>query len=157
MVSRTGSTWRVYARGSSLAFPCRCAAQAQTRGLTNIAFIKGDARDLSVYRDRAFDKVLSINTPVSFAGSEWKRALAEMCRVAGKAACFTVSNFISCFPVLLDVLVRLGAGWEPLASDMFADHVFNGEKAKPLGIDFPSYRAFAPGEIEAEVDRLGFD
>src|SRR5262249_23793392 len=51
-----------------------------------------------------------------------KRALAEMCRVAGKAACFTVSNFISCFPVLLDVLVRLGAGWEPLASDMFADH-----------------------------------
>ena len=133
------------------------AEEAQRRGIKNISFVKADARDLARYSDRAFDKVLSVNTPVSFSEREWKVALAETCRVAGKAALFTVSNFISCFPVILDLSLRTGASWDAFASTMFQEHFFESSKAKPFGIEFPSYQAFLPEEIESEIDRLGWD
>lgn len=109
------------------------AEEAQKRGIKNISFVKADARDLTRYGDRAFDKVLSINTPVSFSGREWKVALAEMCRVTAKASLFTVSNFISCFPVLLDLSLRFGASWEVFASSMLHEHFFDSGNAKPFG------------------------
>jgi ubiquinone/menaquinone biosynthesis C-methylase UbiE len=133
------------------------AEEAQRRGIKNITFAKADARDLTRYRDRAFDKVLSINTPVSFSGREWKVALAEMCRVTAKASFFTVSNFISCFPVLLDLSLRFGASWKVFASSMFHEHFFDSGEAKPFGIEFPSYQAFVPEEIEREIHQLSFD
>ena len=95
------------------------AEEAQRRGITNVAFVKADARDLARYGDRAFDKILSLNTPVSFAGRDWQVALAEMCRVTAQAALFTVSDFLSCFPVLLDLSLRSGASWETFAAPMF--------------------------------------
>jgi ubiquinone/menaquinone biosynthesis C-methylase UbiE len=133
------------------------AEEAQKRGIKNISFVKADARDLTRYRERAFDKVLSINTPVSFSGREWKVALAEMCRVTAKASLFTVSNFISCFPVLLDLSLRFGASWEVFASSMLHEHFFDAGKAKPFGIEFSSYQAFMPEEIESEIHQLSFD
>ena len=131
------------------------AEEAERRGINNITFVKADARDLARYRDGAFDKVLSLNTPISFAGRDWKVALTEMCRVTAKAALFSVSNFISCFPVLLDLSLRRGANWDAFASTMFHEHFFDSDKAKSFGVDFPSYQAFLPKDIEAEIHRLG--
>src|SRR6266540_2198008 len=133
------------------------AEEAQRRGIKNISCVKADARDLARYHDRAFDKVLSVNTPVSFSGRDWKVALAEMCRVTAKAALFTVSNFISCFPVLLDLSLRRGASWEAFALTMFHEHFFESGTAKPFGIEFPSYQAFLPEEIESQIHQLGWD
>ena len=62
-----------------------------------------DARDLSRYRDRSFTKVLSINTPITFSGPEWRRTVEEMCRVTEHEALFTVANFLSCLAALIDV------------------------------------------------------
>lgn len=132
------------------------AREAANRGVRNVTLTKGDALDLSRYRDRQFDKVLAINTPVSFAGRHWRTALQEMCRVAERGALFTVSNFISTQARILDVSLEANIPWEALATQMFEEHLFDGAKAKAFGVDFPSFRAFVPGELEPELSRLGF-
>ncbi len=124
--------------------------------IKNINFKKVDAKDLSQYSDQQFDKVISINTPISFSGHDWKLALTEMCRVASKAVLFTVSNFISAFPRLLEVSLEKDIGWDTLATELFNNHLFDRERGKTVGIDFPSVQSFLPGEIEREFWDLGF-
>jgi SAM-dependent methyltransferase len=132
------------------------AREAENRGLRNVTFATGDARDMVQYRDRQFDKVLSVNTPVSFAAADWKPALEEMCRVTDRAALFTVANFISSLPRVLETSLDHDIPWEEAATQMFTEHTFDGVKARAFGIDFPSFRAFAPGDLEPEIGRLGF-
>jgi hypothetical protein len=53
--------------------------------------------------------------------------------------------------------IEHGIPWEAAVAEMFTEQTFDGSKAKAFGIDFPSFRAFQPGELEPELDRLGFE
>ena len=139
----------------SAAMLALAADAARRLGIDNIAFRQADARSLP-YPDRHFTRVLSINTPVSFCAEDWRTAVAEMCRVAEREVLFTVSNYISCLPVVLDACLAAGAGWNDLAETMCQRRLMDGARAREIGVEFPSYRAFTPDEIEAELDRQGF-
>lgn len=132
-------------------------AEGAKRGLQNVTYVRADARDLSRYPDRHFNKVLAINTPVSFAARDWKTAFCEMCRVTAQGAAFTISNFISAFPRILEVSLDHGIPWDQLASKLQSEHLFDSASAKRFGIDFPSYRAFGPNELDEELATLGFE
>ena len=131
-------------------------AEGAKRGLENVSYERADARDLSRYPDRHFDKVLAINTPVSFAARDWEKVLSEMCRVTAQCALFTVSTFLSGFPRILEVSLDLGIPWDQLASKHLSERLFDSSDAKRFGIDFPSYRAFGPNELNEELVELGF-
>lgn len=133
------------------------AAAAQRRGIDNVAFTMADARDLSRYRDRSFTKVLSINTPITFSGPEWRRTVEEMCRVTEHEALFIVANFLSCLAALIDVSLAANAGWSKVVETMVAHRSMDAGHLSQLGRTFPSYRAFAPGEEEEELGRHGFE
>jgi len=133
------------------------AEVAQRRGVENITFTVADARDLSRYRDRGFTKVLSINTPITFSGPDWRRSVEEMCRVTDREALFTVANFLSCLAALIDASLAAGAGWSTVVEKMAVHRFMDAGDLRQLGHDFPSYRAFAPGEVEEELERHGFE
>jgi ubiquinone/menaquinone biosynthesis C-methylase UbiE len=133
------------------------AEAAQHRGIENITFAVTDARDLSRYRDRSFTKVLSINTPITFSGPDWRRSVEEMCRVTDHEALFTVANFLSCLAALIDASLAAGARWSIVVEKMAAHRSMDGGDLRQLEHNFPSYRAFAPGEVEEELDRHGFE
>jgi SAM-dependent methyltransferase len=133
------------------------AEAAQRRGIKNITFTVADARDLSRYRDRSFTKALSINTPITFSGPDWRRSVEEMCRVTNHEALFTVANYLSCLAALIDASLAAGAGWSTVVEKMAAQQFMDAGDLRQLGLDFPSYRAFAPGEVEEELDRHGFE
>ena len=132
-------------------------SEGTRRGLENVTYVRADARDLSRYPDHHFDKVLAINTPISFAAQQWKLAFREMCRVTAQGAFFTVSNFISAFPRILEVSFDRGIPWDQLASKFRSEHLFDSDCGKRFGIDFPSYRAFGPNELDEEIVALGFE
>ncbi len=58
----------------------------------SIEFVEGNAADLSMFPDRAFDLVLNMDGAVSFCGSEAEQALSESCRVTDKKLIVSVSH-----------------------------------------------------------------
>lgn len=132
-------------------------AEGAKRGLQNVTYVRADARDLSRYPDRHFNKVLAINTPISFAARDWKTAFTEMCRVTAQGAAFTTSNFLSAFPRILEVSLEHEIPWGELAAELQKEHLFDSASAKSFGIEFPSYRAFRPNELDEEIKALGFE
>jgi ubiquinone/menaquinone biosynthesis C-methylase UbiE len=133
------------------------AEAALRRGIGNITFSAADARDLSRYGDRSFTKALSINGPISFSGQDWRRSVAEMCRVADREALFTVANFLSGLAAVLDASLAAGAGWSAVVENLAVRRFMDADDLRQIGHNFPSYRAFAPGEVEEELDRHGFE
>ena len=72
-------------------------------------------------------------------------------------ALFTVANFLSCLAALIDASLAAGARWSIVVEKMAAHRSVDGGDLRQLGHNFPSYRAFAPGEVEEELDRHGFE
>ena len=77
--------------------------------------------------------------------------------MADREALFTVANFLSCLAALIDVSLAAGAGRSTLVEKMTAHRFMDAGDLRQLGHNFPSYRAFAPGEVEEELDRHGFE
>lgn len=67
-------------------------AQSKATGLSNIRFVKGNAIDLSQFRDGEFDLVLNLDGAVSFCGEYADLSLSESARVAGSTLIVTVLN-----------------------------------------------------------------
>ena len=86
--------------------------RAEKEKLTDhITFCVGRVEDLSLFEDRAFDLVLSLDAPVSYAYPEERKALRELCRVAGKVLIVSVVNRIGQLPVALELEARWRRGF----------------------------------------------
>lgn len=66
-------------------------AKENAKGIDNIKFIKGDAKDLGEFSDNEFDLVLNLDGAISFSGKNANEVIEETCRV-GKKAILSVSN-----------------------------------------------------------------
>ena len=74
---------------------------AEKEGVADrIAFVQGALEDLSAYRDREFDLVISFDAPVSYTYPNQNRVIGELVRIAGKRIMISVSSRLGSLPYL---------------------------------------------------------
>ncbi len=65
-----------------------------------ITFVKGALEDLSAYRDREFDLVMSFDAPVSYTYPNQDKVIGELVRIARKRILISVSSRLGSLPYL---------------------------------------------------------
>lgn len=73
---------------------------AQEGVLDRIDFVKGALEDLSAYRDREFDLVISFDAPVSYTYPNQEKVIGELVRIARKRIMLSVSGRLGSLPYL---------------------------------------------------------
>ena len=68
--------------------------------LDRITFVKGALEDLSAFRDREFDLVMSFDAPVSYTYPNQEKVIGELVRIAGKKILLSVSSRLGSLPYL---------------------------------------------------------
>lgn len=68
--------------------------------LDRITFTEGALEDLSAYRDREFDLVMSFDAPVSYTYPNQEKVIGELVRIAGKRIAVSVSSRLGSLPYL---------------------------------------------------------
>lgn len=66
-------------------------AKAKSKEANNIVFIKGDAKNLGLFKDNQFDLVINFDGAISFSGKNANLVISESCRV-GRKVILSVSN-----------------------------------------------------------------
>ena len=74
--------------------------------LDRITFVQGALEDLSAYRDREFDLVMSFDAPVSYTWPNQKTVLGELVRIAGKRIAISVSSRLGSLPYLANPIQK---------------------------------------------------
>ncbi len=74
--------------------------------LDRITFVKGALEDLSAYRDREFDLVMSFDAPVSYTYPNQNRVIGELVRIAGKRIMISVSGRLGSLPYLANPIQK---------------------------------------------------
>jgi SAM-dependent methyltransferase len=64
----------------------------------NITFVLGALEDLSMYRDKAFDMVISFDAPISYTFPNQEKVIAELVRIASKKILISVSSRLGSLP-----------------------------------------------------------
>lgn len=128
-----------------------------------ITFCVGKVEDLSVFEDRAFDLVLSLDAPVSYAYPEEKKALRELSRVTDRTLIVSVVNRIGQLPVALELEARWRKSFN--LSQRFLetgnwDHpslwqALEGKVPFFARFLFPPLHAFLPSELLEVVEECG--
>jgi len=112
--------------------------------LDRITFVKGALEDLSAYRDREFDLVMSFDAPVSYTYPNQNKVIGELVRIAGKQIMISVSGRLGCLPYLANPIQKNQFILDEKADDPFvrwcvgnrermvSGFSFNGKKAEKL-------------------------
>ena len=74
--------------------------------LDRITFVKGALEDLSAYRDREFDLVMSFDAPVSYTWPNQRQVIGELVRIAGKRIAISVSSRLGSLPYLANPIQK---------------------------------------------------
>ena len=74
--------------------------------LTRITFVKGALEDLSAYKDKEFDMVMSFDAPISYTYPNQNRVIGELVRIAGKRIAFSVSSRLGSLPYLANPIQK---------------------------------------------------
>ncbi len=74
--------------------------------LDRIDFVKGALEDLSAYRDRQFDLVMSFDAPISYTYPNQNRVIGELVRIAGKKIMISVSSRLGSLPYLANPIQK---------------------------------------------------
>ncbi|WP_427365625.1 class I SAM-dependent methyltransferase [Candidatus Caldatribacterium saccharofermentans] len=129
-----------------------------------MTFVLGKVQDLSAFTDQAFDLVISLDAPVSYAYPSEKQALRELCRVTRGTLIVSVVNRLGQLPVALEVEARWRKDFalsRKFLEEGNWDHppFFQAMEEKiPLlsRLLFPPLHAFLPMELVNEVESSGF-
>ena len=74
---------------------------AKKEGVSDrITFVQGALEDLSAWRDREFDLVMSFDAPVSYTYPNQEKVIGELVRIAGKRIAISVSSRLGSLPYL---------------------------------------------------------
>ena len=80
---------------------------AEQEGVSDrITFVKGALEDLSAFRDREFDLVMSFDAPVSYTWPNQERVIGELVRLAGKRIMLSVSGRLGTLPYLANPIQK---------------------------------------------------
>jgi len=79
---------------------------AQEGVADRITFVKGALEDLSAYRDREFDLVISFDAPVSYTWPNQYRVIGELVRIARKRIMLSVSSRLGSLPYLANPIQK---------------------------------------------------
>ena len=74
--------------------------------LDRITFVKGALEDLSAYRDREFDLVMSFDAPISYTYPNQNKVIGELVRIAGKRIAVSVSSRLGSLPYLANPIQK---------------------------------------------------
>ena len=74
--------------------------------LDRITFVKGALEDLSAYRDREFDLVISFDAPVSYTYPNQNRVIGDLVRIARKRIAISVSSRLGSLPYLANPIQK---------------------------------------------------
>ncbi len=74
--------------------------------LDRITFVKGALEDLSAWKDRAFDLVMSFDAPVSYTWPHQNRVIGELVRLARKRILLSVSSRLGSLPYLANPIQK---------------------------------------------------
>ncbi len=99
-------------------------ARARMEGLTNCAFVEGDASDLSGLKDLSFDLVVSIFGAM-FAPKPFDVA-KEMVRVARPGGRIVMGNWIPGDPTLVAQILKISSAYTPPPPDGFVSPMLWG-------------------------------
>ena len=74
---------------------------AQKEGVEDrITFVKGALEDLSAFKDRSFDLVMSFDSPISYTYPNQNKTIKELVRIADKRIMISVSSRLGALPYL---------------------------------------------------------
>lgn len=80
---------------------------AEAEGVSDrITFVKGALEDLSRYRDRSFDLVISFDAPISYTFPNQENVIRELVRIARKRVMFSVSSRMGSLPYLCNPIQK---------------------------------------------------
>lgn len=121
---------------------------AEKEGVLNrITFVKGALEDLSAYKDKEFDLVMSFDAPISYTYPNQNRVIGELVRIAGKRIAFSVSSRLGSLPYLANPIQKNQFFLDENADDpfvqwcvanreqMISGFLFNRENAEKLLAD----------------------
>jgi SAM-dependent methyltransferase len=138
-------------------------ARDKAQGLRGIAFVEGNAADLSQFADRTFDLVLNLDGAISFCGPKAGQALQESCRVCRQSLIITVSHRAQMASVWVASSLAIAGRLLPAVEAM----VHQGEWAQGQFPENPSLtrgltqdylgtlKAFLPGELRVLLEQAG--
>lgn len=80
---------------------------AQKEGVLNkITFVKGALEDLSDFKDKSFDMVISFDAPISYTYPKQEKVLGELTRICRKRIIISVSSRLGYLPYLANPIQK---------------------------------------------------
>ena len=99
-------------------------AMKKADGLNNAQFVKGDAIDLSEFKDNQFDLVICFDGAISFSGKNANKVIENCCRV-GKKVILTVSSKSCMTATWLNYSMSTFGNIHPSVANMMKTGYFN--------------------------------
>ena len=115
---------------------------AEQEGVSDrITFVKGALEDLSAYRDREFDLVMSFDAPVSYTYPNQNRVIGELVRIAGKRIAISVSSRLGTLPYLANPIQKNQFILDEQADDPFVQWIVANREQMIGGFTFSKEHA----------------
>ena len=129
---------------------------AEKEGVSDrITFVKGALEDLSAYRDREFDLVMSFDAPVSYTYPNQEKVIGELVRIAGKRIAISVSSRLGSLPYLANPVQKNQFILDEQADDPFVQWVVANREQMISGFRFNkgnADRVFSGGLMGGEEE-----
>lgn len=136
-------------------------AQKKAKGLKNIKFIKANAVDLHMFRDKEFDLVLNMDGAVSFCGLEAPKSIKESCRICRKVLLITAANKGAIVPIWVNETLpkfkKIVPALKTMLKDGFWHYDQHAHNKKTTPGYFGTLQCFLPGELSALIRSNGLE
>ena len=122
-----------------------------------ISFVRGALEDLSAFRNRSFDLVLSFDAPVSYTYPDQEKVIRELVRIAGKRIMLSVSSRLGSLPYLANPVQKNQFFLDEQSEDPFVRWCVENRENMIRGFSFDREKAeklLADGLMggEAEIE-----
>ena len=115
---------------------------AEKEGVSDrITFVKGALEDLSAYRDREFDLVMSFDAPVSYTYPNQGKVIGELVRIARKRIMISVSSRLGSLPYLANPIQKNQFILDEQADDPFVQWCVGNREQIVRGFRFDKQNA----------------
>ena len=115
---------------------------AEKEGVSDrITFVKGALEDLSAYRNREFDMVISFDAPVSYTWPDQNTVIGELARIARKRIMLSVSSRLGSLPYLANPIQKNQFILDEKADDPFVQWCITNREQMISGFSFHKQNA----------------
>lgn len=104
--------------------------------LDRITFIKGALEDLTGFEDRAFDLVISFDSPISYTYPRQEQVIGELVRLCRKRIMISVSNRLGSLPYLANPVQKNQFILNPDCDDPYVKSLISNREAALAAASF---------------------